>query len=223
MEKNEWNDKTVMSCRAIIVRGFFRLNTLVKKYTSVPSESMTVLIIFEGDGRPSSAGIFDGFPSPEMFKAANEHSENLKKYRDDIIGHLIAYGNLPLPKGLNGAYWHIDTGKIPYDLHTIRESQTVHENYLNNYRLTRGALVEDTDAYVAFAIEELVETRIVKVFSDNSFIVAAYRPNDNDADFLKITPKGMEKQFDDSIEEEVEDEASLLETAIIDSGVAIKA
>lgn len=221
-QENERNDKVVISCRAIIARGFFTLNTLTKKYSSVPSGSTTVLIIFEGNGRPFSGDIFGGFPSPEMFKAANEFSDNLKKYRDDIIGHLIAYGKLPLPKNLNGAFWHVDTGTIPHDLHTVHEGQAVHNNYLNNYRLERGALVEDTDDYVAFAIEELIETRIVKVFDDSSFVVAAYRPDDHDVDFLKVTPKGEEKQFSIGIEDEVEDEALAIETAITDSGVAIK-
>ncbi len=222
IQKNEQNDKAIMSCRAIIVRGFFALNALVKKYSSVPSGSATILVIFEGNGRPFSGDIFSGFPSPEMFKAANDFSDNLKKYRDDVIGHLIAYGKLPLPKDLNGAFWHVDTGAIPHDLHTVHEDQIVHDNYLNNYRLERGALVEDTDDYVAFAIEELIETRIVKVFGDGSFVVAAYRPGDNDVDFLKVTPKGEEKQFGVDIEDEVENEALAIETAITDSGVAIK-
>ena len=83
-------------------------------------------------------------------------------------------------------------------------------------------MVEDTDDYVAFAIEELFETRIVKVFGDGSFIVAAYRPGDDNVDFLKVTPKDKEKQFSINIEYKVENEALAIETAIIDSGAATK-
>ena len=103
-QENAQDDKVVISCKAIIVRGFFALNTLVKKHSSVPSGSTTVLIIFEGNGRPSSKGIFGNSPSPKMSKAANSFFDSLKNYRDDVIGHLIAYGELPLPKDLDGAF-----------------------------------------------------------------------------------------------------------------------
>lgn len=222
MENDKQNNKVVLSCRAIIVRGFFALNALVKKYSSVPSDSKTVLIIFEGKGRPSFGDIFFGFPSPEMLNAAEKASNDLKKYRDNTIGHLIAYGKLPLPKGLDGVFWHIDTGPIPYDLHTVHEDPDSHDNYLSNYRLEKGALVEDADDYVAFAIENLVETRIVKAFDDKSFVVATHRPDDNNFKILKVAPNGTNNHFFDNIKDELGKEVSVIEKAILESGIATK-
>ena len=178
--------KDIITGKAILVRGFWTQNMQYNGAKSLPAESQTKWIIFQGKGEPFM-GDYVNFYSGDLAAMLSEESkQNMARYQNDqVVYRRKLLNGLCLMDEIDSdddiALWSSDFTKsindnIPQSLHVVGDEY--HNNYLTNYRLAEGKgsfctgeSIYDDHGNVAFAIVELLETRATKVDAKGNFMM----------------------------------------------------
>ena len=178
--------KDIVTGKAILVRGFWTQSMQYNGARSLPAESQTKWIVFQGSGEPFMGDYVNFYSGDLASMLSEETKQNMARYRNDqIVYRRKLLNGLCLMDEIDSdddiALWSSDftssiNDNIPRSLHVV--GNEYHDNYLTKFRLGsgKGSFVEGESIYddkgaVAFAIVELLETRATKVDAKGNFVM----------------------------------------------------